>query len=56
MPARKPIGAAISAPTRTMIEPNQRGCQPPHQRQSTTMPQPIPKNSGVIHAARRKPG
>ncbi len=25
MPARKPIGAAISAPTRTMISPNQNG-------------------------------
>jgi hypothetical protein len=56
MPARKPTGPAVSAATRTMIEPNQIGCQPPHQRQSTTIPQPIPKKRGAIHAARRNPG
>jgi hypothetical protein len=56
MPARNPIGAAVSAPMRTMIEPNQIGCQPPHHRQSTTIALPIPKKSGTIHAARRNPG
>jgi len=56
MPARKPSGAAVSAPMRTMISPNQIGCQPPHQRQSTTIALPIPKKSGTIHAARSSPG
>jgi len=56
MPARKPIGAAVRAPTSTMTSPNQIGCQPPHQRHSTTIAQPIPKKSGVIHAARSIPG
>src|SRR5436189_198376 len=32
------------------------GCQPPHQRSTTTRPNPNPARSSVIHAARIQPG
>src|SRR5215467_11368928 len=56
MPARKPIGAATSAETRTSGSVRRIGCQPAPQRTSTTIPKPIPPKRTNIQAPRRSPG
>ena len=56
MPARKPIGAVISAATVTMISQSKTGSQPASARRPTTIPIPMKKKSAVIHGARSHPG
>ena len=56
MPARKPIGAVISAPIETMISQSKTGSQPASDRRPTTIPIPMKKKSAVIHGTRSQPG